>query len=1182
MSSMKKAALFKRVKSVLWWFGCFLAAVFSFQIILVSALILRLAFAPINVTGLGHRLLGTFYLNTKGDLTPIKHNAIGKEAWEKLRIQWMMPSFKDWLFHRNMGGIFFSLSGIKLVDFQGNVIDHIDRFEGNVSIALFSKGKIAINSARLEGADLHLKRFKSGHVHLDFPGIRPSLKPSKPIDLSFLNFDFFSSLYVKNVKAVLKSEDSSEDFSLSIPSIFVHNPSETRDVTKWEGEFGIFAQENGKNISLLGKTEKQRDREDLWRMVLDAPSPEAFENLIPILGKVHLPLRSEITGDPVICALGLKGCSLDFNLKVGKGFYIQPDETRMLASNAFGEGHLDLKENYKNLQVKVNRLNLDLIDSFGALTKVSLYAGLDLDNLMALKETKLQIGGKIPKFNMASLPILWPVGISKNARAWIIENLTEGHARDFKLDVDLEGHEGFDHLKVKNISGDLKAEKVTVQWLKGMPVFKGVGVQAKFVDSDNVLVTMTGGVIDENPKQLIHQSKGSIAITGVTSPKPIAGTIKLGLSGSAPKLIEILSRDRLPILKRLKKYYSKPQGQFQGQAKISLPFISSVKAEEVIFDTEVKTKNLAAILRTVGPVTDLNGTLHAWNKDVVLHANAKVRDIPVKVYLYHNLQADKPGQKNIEAILTSKVNQDFLRKIGIPMSAERLTGAGLLKANFEEMWSGTDQSQIDMNMSLDLRESIIHSLLWNKAKNVSAGGSLHARWINGDLDSLTDLKAYGPEIEIQAQSILQDSEITGLDVKHLKIGKNEGSFRFEWPEAKRKWPVIKEDGSLDTEPSEALSEVSTSKKTERPIKHREKYQLDVHASRIDLEPFLNHTSRGVEYTLNGKKLSEEIKPVMKQENGRTILPAGHWHINFNVQEALLGNGRVLGPFSISAYWNKRHLSKADIEISKPYKAFFKISHDPKNDSEHLFEGEAEHLGEWLSWGKIYPHLRGGNLKLSGKFAPSILLASVSDPLIITVGNNQRHPAKEKALEEALKAVKKEEEKSSDLSEASVHTEGFGLGLPPYAGKISIDKMDWDASLLSVSLAKIITPTYWNKVNGNLHNISMKGAISVQDGIIGFGNIQGKSDIVAATMVGNINLKKKAINLGGTISPDYYWNSSLGHLPSVLGYIFSPEKGSGVLAMGYTLDGTLSAPHFNLNPYMMLLPGILRKIADPNS
>ncbi|HEX5325303.1 MAG TPA: hypothetical protein VFW75_01415, partial [Acetobacteraceae bacterium] len=66
------------------------------------------------------------------------------------------------------------------------------------------------------------------------------------------------------------------------------------------------------------------------------------------------------------------------------------------------------------------------------------------------------------------------------------------------------------------------------------------------------------------------------------------------------------------------------------------------------------------------------------------------------------------------------------------------------------------------------------------------------------------------------------------------------------------------------------------------------------------------------------------------------------------------------------------------------------------------------------------------------------------------------------------------------------------------------------------------------------------------------------------------------DLHGTIVPAYFFNSLLGRMP-VLGKLFSPEQGGGVISGSYSVQGAIDDPKVTVNPLTALTPGFLRRL-----
>jgi hypothetical protein len=83
-----------------------------------------------------------------------------------------------------------------------------------------------------------------------------------------------------------------------------------------------------------------------------------------------------------------------------------------------------------------------------------------------------------------------------------------------------------------------------------------------------------------------------------------------------------------------------------------------------------------------------------------------------------------------------------------------------------------------------------------------------------------------------------------------------------------------------------------------------------------------------------------------------------------------------------------------------------------------------------------------------------------------------------------------------------------------------------------------------------------------------------STSLGITARGRVDLRRKLIDLTGTIVPAYFFNALLGRMPLV-GRLFSPEAGGGVFAATFTMNGATADPAVSVNPLATLTPGALR-------
>ena len=93
-------------------------------------------------------------------------------------------------------------------------------------------------------------------------------------------------------------------------------------------------------------------------------------------------------------------------------------------------------------------------------------------------------------------------------------------------------------------------------------------------------------------------------------------------------------------------------------------------------------------------------------------------------------------------------------------------------------------------------------------------------------------------------------------------------------------------------------------------------------------------------------------------------------------------------------------------------------------------------------------------------------------------------------------------------------------------------------------------------------------------VLQIGQARSFSSSLGLTAHGWIDFGRKHIDLRGTIVPAYVVNSALGRIPLV-GRLFSPETGGGLLAVSYSLTGNSADPSIGVNPLSALTPGFLR-------
>ena len=91
-----------------------------------------------------------------------------------------------------------------------------------------------------------------------------------------------------------------------------------------------------------------------------------------------------------------------------------------------------------------------------------------------------------------------------------------------------------------------------------------------------------------------------------------------------------------------------------------------------------------------------------------------------------------------------------------------------------------------------------------------------------------------------------------------------------------------------------------------------------------------------------------------------------------------------------------------------------------------------------------------------------------------------------------------------------------------------------------------------------------------------GEARVSSASLGLTAGGWIDFARKIMDVRGTIVPAYAVNAALGNIPLV-GRLFSPERGGGLVSVNYAVTGSTADPGISVNPLSALTPGFLRRL-----
>ncbi len=108
--------------------------------------------------------------------------------------------------------------------------------------------------------------------------------------------------------------------------------------------------------------------------------------------------------------------------------------------------------------------------------------------------------------------------------------------------------------------------------------------------------------------------------------------------------------------------------------------------------------------------------------------------------------------------------------------------------------------------------------------------------------------------------------------------------------------------------------------------------------------------------------------------------------------------------------------------------------------------------------------------------------------------------------------------------------------------------------------------------------TLEAPFTLTNGVLALDEARASGTALGLTAKGQVDLDRDVLALEGTVVPIYALNSVLGKIPLV-GSLFAGEKGGGVFAMNYAMNGPAKDPTVIVNPLSALTPGVFRRLFD---
>ena len=912
-------------------------------LLLVVALLLgRLAQGPLDVTGLSHRWGGA-----------LTHLGGGELSWERMALSWRPRK------NGHSSKILLSLENVHyrvspeggaadetIADMPEQQLDHV----GVVfRLASLLHGQVGLRSLDVQGLRLVAFRDAEGHIqfgrmkygtHHQGSGATPPLASVMPYHLD-----------LQDINLTIKDE------AAPASALVVNLPKLKADYAKrsgWQGEMEAFIQGDGlgagpgdSTVHLTGTMNPEGEEHTRWQLNLSSVRFPALAAWLPLspaqkrgMAIPNLPLAFHLEGQ--LNGWGLFGHfdHVAGEITAGTGEIDRPGKIPFRVSSGQSSFHLEpLEAGQTGALVLTLHTDLKALDSIGRTVPFLLNVHGNFGHPGHPETMEMMVDGTVPEFDFATLASVWPDGTARGARRWMTTNMTAGRGENLRLQLYFTSDTGFDGLDVRKLGGELTGHNLNVTWLEGMPQVTGEDAYAHFVDNDRLLIDVQHGHLADGRGGTVTVPTGHIVLNDLLE-REQTGEFSLGLEGALPSFVAVLSYPRLNLLSRHPVNPADTGGKLKGALSLKLPLKNHVLMKNVDFGADFDFQNVWFAMPSFGRLQQGNGHFSLTDVGLTIQGSAQFRGVTVTGNLFDSFQANMPGRLLLKADLTAPLGPKEFRTLGLPITLTQdsvMQGKGQGHVVYSQYGEGPGHKKETAAVQLDLRGLGVRAHFWRKPIGVAAGFQAGIAWQDGHITRLDGIKAYGPQLALQAEGRVRSGQLGGISLTRFQLGRTLGSAVVDWP---------LKNGTPDDQ----------------------RYQISVQASTLDITPWLGSHAAGKVQSPHARSTPEGNGRSSADVPRKAILPAGIWAIGLRADRMIYGREQTASRVSANLHWAAQRLQGASLHVAQPA-----ISFDLVPDARRIGVLDVRFaiadLGKLLASLDVYDKLIGGAVALEGRCQP---------------------------------------------------------------------------------------------------------------------------------------------------------------------------------------------------------------------
>ncbi len=499
----------------------------------------------------------------------------------------------------------------------------------------------------------------------------------------------------------------------------------------------------------------------------------------------------------------------------------------------------------------------------------------------------------------------WPESVAKDARDWLIPNVTSGVLNDLIAETRLRFTPRVKTgVTVEKLEGTFKAEKLTVHYLRPMPPIEN-GVASASFNAQQFAAKILGGNVGN-----IAISAGDLLITGLDQEDQF---IKVGGDLTAPMrdALDLLDHPRLGYASKLGISPAGGSGQVKTHLDFDFPAAKnlSFKKVKIGVTAEMTDVGLQKVMFD-RDVTDGNLSLALSQNGMRISGPLTFGGVPMELQWLENFTDDAKFRRQIRAIGTVDAAQRAAFGYETRPFLDGATAADLTYISFPN-----GRGRLDADLDLTDASLAFEFAKWSKPAGQPGRGKVALEFRDDRIVQIPSFQVSAGDLKTAGRIEFEGGKPVRAVLPALSFGRN------------------------------TLKDVSVGFKGEL-------VDVAIGGGDVDVEPWMDNDGPPKDDATLAREENEPQRPF------RLVAPS--------LNSVRIAEDRSLSKVKVELYHDPMWWDVIDLAATLPGGAPLTLTYRPAEGGIHVLNAETSDGGAALRALDIYDSIKGGDLKITGK------------------------------------------------------------------------------------------------------------------------------------------------------------------------------------------------------------------------